>query len=122
MQSGDSGIGERGGSWLDCAGASRLLGEPSKNSPTSPASSSLAAVVVVQAFSTIARYGLEDKGLSSIAGGRCKGNIVSRSLIDPPSRSVKICIPHSVRGKYWAVRDVVESRVQTKLNRLEYYV
>ena len=78
--------------------------------------------MIVKAFSTIARYGLGVKGLSSIAGGRCKGKIVSRSLIDPPSRSVKICIPHSVRGKYWAVRDVVASRVQTKLNSLEYCV
>ena len=38
-------------------------------SKTSPTSSSLAAAIVVQACSTIARYGLDDKGLSAIAGG-----------------------------------------------------
>ena len=44
---------------------------------TSPALSSMAAAIIVQAFSTIARYSLEDEGLSNVAGGHSEGNIQS---------------------------------------------
>ena len=60
---------------------------------TSPSSSSLAAT------SIIANYVLEDKGLSTIAGGHCEGNIQSHS------RSVKLLILRTLRlwvkAVYW---------------------
>ena len=65
----------------------------------------------------IARYRLEDKGLSTIAGGHNEGNIQSivlRILVDPQSRGLNYS-SKSVRGKHWAVRDVVASKVETRL-------
>ena len=67
----------RGCSWLGCHSPLCLLGASSTTYKTSPALSSLVAAMIVQAFSTVARYSLEDEALSNVAGGHSEGNIQS---------------------------------------------
>ena len=69
----NSGIEGCGGSKFGYASAMRLLDTSSSTSSTTLASSSMVAAMLVQACSTIAKYELENKGLS--VEGHKEGNI-----------------------------------------------